>query len=151
MAVAMLRRRASRNRPRPRPETLEYAKYVIAFTTFRNPSSTPLRFCAGTDCAGRWSSCSSASSRWPGWAHLPKRDSDSARAWLYGKLLVEKTLRHATALSLWASTSPCLAGAVPSVTSILRSAKYTRHRASARRGVGKTHLAIAAAESATAP
>ena len=45
----------------------------------------------------------------------------------------------------------CLAGAVPSVTSILRSARYTRHRASARRGVGKTHLAIAAAESATAP
>ena len=37
--------------------------------------------------------------------HVPKYDDDSARAWLYGKLLVallaEKLLRHASAVSLW--------------------------------------------------
>ena len=40
-----------------------------------------------------------------GLGHLPKRDPTSARAWLYGKLLVallaEKTLRHASAISPW--------------------------------------------------
>ncbi len=35
--------------------------------------------------------------------HLPKRDDESAKAWLYGKLLVallvEKLVGHATAVS----------------------------------------------------
>ena len=105
LAVAKLRRRASGNGQRLRPETLEYARYVIVFTTF--PESE-------FDAAAvlRWYRL-----RWQvelvfkrfkslaGLGHLPKRDSDSARAWLYGKLLVallvEKTLRHAAALSPW--------------------------------------------------
>ena len=37
--------------------------------------------------------------------HLPKYDNDSAKAWLYGKLLVallvEKLIRHATSVSPW--------------------------------------------------
>ena len=37
--------------------------------------------------------------------HLPKFDDESARAWLYGKLLVAlpvaKPIRHATAVSPW--------------------------------------------------
>ena len=37
--------------------------------------------------------------------HLPKHDDESAKAWLYGKLLVallvEKLIRHATAISPW--------------------------------------------------
>ena len=37
--------------------------------------------------------------------HLPKRDDESAKAWLYGKLLVallvEKLIRHASAISPW--------------------------------------------------
>ena len=37
--------------------------------------------------------------------HLPKFDDDSARAWLYGKLLIalltEKIVRHARTLSPW--------------------------------------------------
>jgi len=37
--------------------------------------------------------------------HLPKYDDESAKAWLYGKLLVallmEKLIRHATAVSPW--------------------------------------------------
>ncbi len=98
-------RRASSNGQRLRPETLQYARYVIVFTTF--PESE-------FDAAAvlRWYRL-----RWQvelvfkrfkslaGLGHLPKRGSDSARAWLYGKLLtallVEKTLRHAAALSPW--------------------------------------------------
>ena len=37
--------------------------------------------------------------------HLPKHDDESAKAWLYGKLLVallvEKLIHHAVAVSLW--------------------------------------------------
>ena len=33
--------------------------------------------------------------------HLPKQDDESAEAWLYGKLLVEKLIGHATAISPW--------------------------------------------------
>ena len=37
--------------------------------------------------------------------HLPKYDDESAKAWLYGKLLVallvEKLIRHAVAISPW--------------------------------------------------
>ncbi len=37
--------------------------------------------------------------------HLPKRDPESARAWLYGKLLLallaDKAIRHARAVSPW--------------------------------------------------
>ena len=37
--------------------------------------------------------------------HLPKHDEESAKAWLYGKLLVallvEKLIGHATAVSPW--------------------------------------------------
>ena len=78
LAVAKLRRRASRMRQRLRPETLEYAKHVIVFTTF--PES-------GFDAAAvlRWYRL-----RWQvelvfkrfkslaGLGHPPKRDSDSA-------------------------------------------------------------------------
>ena len=105
LAVAKLRRRASRKQQRLRPETLRYATCVIVFTTFPE---------AEFDAAAvlRWYRL-----RWQvelvfkrfkslaGLGHLPKRDPTSARAWLYGKLLValltEKTLRHASAISPW--------------------------------------------------
>ena len=42
--------------------------------------------------------------------HLPKYDDESAKAWLYGKLLVEKLIRHAITISPWGydleATSP---------------------------------------------
>ena len=105
LAMAKLRRAAVRKQRRLRPETLEYAKYVIVFTTFPE---------ADFDAAAvlRWYRL-----RWQvelvfkrfkslaGLGHLPKHDPTSARAWLYGKLLValltEKTLRHASAVSPW--------------------------------------------------
>ena len=51
--------------------------------------------------------------------HLPKYDDESAKAWLYGKLLVallvEKLIHHAVAVSPWgydleaAPTAQCVA------------------------------------------
>ena len=105
LAVDKLRAGASRRQRKLRPETLEYAKYVIVFTTF--PEA---RFDA--EAVLRWYRL-----RWQvelvfkrfkslaGLGHLPKHDPTSARAWLYGKLLValltEKILRHLGAISPW--------------------------------------------------
>ena len=105
LAVAKLRRRASRKGQRLRPETLRRAKCVIVFTTFPEAEFD-------AEAVLRWYRL-----RWQvelvfkrfkslaGLGHLPKHDPTSARAWLYGKLLVallvEKTLRHAGAVSPW--------------------------------------------------
>ena len=105
LTVEKLRRSASRLQRRPRPETLEHAKYVIVFTTFPEADFD-------AEAVLRWYRL-----RWQvelvfkrfkslaGLGHLPKHDPTSARAWLYGKLLValltEKTLRRASAVSPW--------------------------------------------------
>lgn len=105
LAVKKLRRTASRKQRRLRPETLEYARHVIVFTTFPEAEHD-------AEAVLRWYRL-----RWQvelvfkrfkslaGLGHLPKRDPTSARAWLYGKLLIalltEKILRHAEALSPW--------------------------------------------------
>lgn len=106
LAHARLRRKASKSGKRLQPETLEYAKYVVLFTTF--PAS-------GFGAAAvldwyrlRWQ-VELVFKRFKSLAklgHLPKRDEESARAWLYGKLftalLVEKLIRHAAgAVSPW--------------------------------------------------
>ncbi|MDE0123851.1 MAG: transposase, partial [Bryobacterales bacterium] len=83
-----------------RPQTLELAKYVILFTTF--PAASVLEWYRT-----RWQ-IELVFQRFKSLAqlgHLPQRDDDSARAWLHGKLLVallvEKLIRHASAISPW--------------------------------------------------
>ena len=120
LARAKLRRAAARKQRRPRPETLEYAKYVIVFTTFPEAdfdAAAVLRWYRLRWYRLRWYRLRWYRLRWQaelvfkrfkslaGLGHLPKHDPTSARAWLYGKLLValltEKTLRHASAVSPW--------------------------------------------------
>ena len=98
-----LRRNASREGEVLQPETLEYAKYVIVFTTF-----DPLTFSAAMILQWyrvRWQ-VELAFKRLKSLAqlgHLPKADEQSARAWLYGKLFValltEQLIRQGQALS----------------------------------------------------
>ena len=67
-----------------RPGTLEFAKYVIVFTT-RSSGSTILR-----SYRMRWQ-IELVFKRLKSLAqlgHVPKHDDRSSRAWLYGKLLV---------------------------------------------------------------
>ena len=100
-----LRRKASKRGTQLQPETLEYAKYVILFTTF--PAT---RFSAADVLEWyrtRWQ-VELVFKRFKSLAqlgHLPKHDEQSARAWLYGKLfvalLVEKLIGHARAISPW--------------------------------------------------
>ena len=105
IAHKSLRRQASRKGKQLQPETLEYAKYVIVFTTFPAAefSATEVLEWYRT----RWQ-VELVFKRFKSLAelgHLPKHDEQSARAWLYGKLfvalLVEKLIGHARAISPW--------------------------------------------------
>jgi len=100
-----LKRRASKNGQKLRPQTLLYAEYVIVFTTF--PES---EFSANTVLEWyriRWQ-IELVFKRFKQIAqlgHLPKQDDESSRAWLYGKLFIalvtEKLIDHATSISPW--------------------------------------------------
>ena len=100
-----IRKEARRKERQVKPQTLEFARFVIVFTT-----------CPAADFSGaevlEWYRL-----RWQvelvfkrfkqpaSLGHLPKLDDESAKAWLYGKLLVallvEKLIGHATAISPW--------------------------------------------------
>ena len=105
LAHAKIRRTATRKGHQVKPQTLEFARYVILFTTFPEtqfPVSEVLEWYRV-----RWQ-VELVFKRFKSLAqlgHLPKYDDDSAKAWLYGKLLVallvEKLIRHATAISPW--------------------------------------------------
>jgi hypothetical protein len=104
-AQKQLKRIASKKQKTLRPETLEYAKYVILFTTF------PEKEFSAADVLEwyriRWQ-IELVFKRFKQIAqlgHLPKHDDESAKAWLYGKLFValttEKLVSYAESFSPW--------------------------------------------------
>ena len=104
------RRKAKKHGAKLRPETLEFAKYVIVFSTFPEDKF-------GTNDVLEWYRL-----RWQielifkrlksilHMGHLPKSDPASSRAWLYGKLflalLAEKIARISRAFSPWGYILP---------------------------------------------
>lgn len=100
-----IRQEAARKGKQVRPQTLEFAQYVIVFTTFPErtfPASAVLEWYRL-----RWQ-VELVFKRFKSLAqlgHLPKYGDESAKAWLYGKLLVallvEKLIHHATTISPW--------------------------------------------------
>jgi hypothetical protein len=116
-AEKQLRRNASRDGEVLQPETLEYAKYIIVFTTF-----DPLTFSASVILHWyrvRWQ-VELAFKRLKSLAqlgHLPKVDEQSARAWLYGKLfialLTEQLIRRGQLLSPCRPTAAARGAAIP--------------------------------------
>ena len=105
IAHKALRRTASRKGKQLQPETLEYAKYVIVFTTFPSTEFSDVEVLNWY--RTRWQ-VELVFKRFKSLAelgHLPKHDELSARAWLYGKLfvalLVEKLIGHARVISPW--------------------------------------------------
>jgi hypothetical protein len=98
-----LERKASKKQTKTKPETLEYAKYVIVFTT-------QLTAAAGQILEWyrlRWQ-IELVFKRLKTLAqlgHLPKHDERSSRAWLYGKLFValltQKLIRVGRDISPW--------------------------------------------------
>ena len=105
IAEGKLKREASRKGKEVQPDTLIFARYVILFTTFPE-SDFPARDVLEWYRV-RWQ-VELVFKRFKSLAqmgHLPKYDDESAKAWLYGKLLValltEKLIYHASAISPW--------------------------------------------------
>ena len=105
IAHKSLRQQASKRGKQLQPETLEYGKYVIVFTTFPAPEFSAADVLEWY--RTRWQ-VELVFKRFKSLAelgHLPKHDEHSARAWLYGKLfvalLVEKLIGHARSISPW--------------------------------------------------
>ena len=105
LAQRKLRKEAGRKGKQVRPRTLEFARYVIVFTTFPEAAFSAVQVLEWY--RTRWQ-VELVFKRFKSLAqlgHLPKYDDESAKAWLYGKLLVallvEKLIRHASAVSPW--------------------------------------------------
>jgi hypothetical protein len=103
-----LQRKASKKQTKLKPETLEYARYVIVFTTLETESAAQIL----DHYRLRWQ-IELAFKRMKTIAqlgHLPKHDERSARAWLYGKLLValltQKLIRLGRDISPWGYIFP---------------------------------------------
>jgi hypothetical protein len=98
-----IERRASQRQTRTKPETREYAQYVVVFTTeLSSPTRVILEWYRV-----RWQ-IELAFKRLKSLAelgHLPKHDARSSRAWLYGKLFValltQKLIRIGRTISPW--------------------------------------------------
>jgi len=107
LAEKRLKRQASKKGREIQPDTWEYVKYVMVFTTFsseRFPTAEILQWYRV-----RWQ-VELVFKRLKSLAHLghlPKYDDQSARAWIYGKLFValltEQLMRQGRTLSPWAA------------------------------------------------
>ncbi len=98
IAHRKLRKEATRRGKKPQPRTLKFARYVIVFTTFPEVGFTAVEVLEWY--RTRWQ-VELVFKRFKSLAqlgHLPKYDDESAKAWLYGKLLVallvEKLIHH---------------------------------------------------------
>jgi len=103
-----LRRKAYKKQVKVRPETFEYAKYVIVFTTWRKGTAAQILGWYRV----RWQ-IELAFRRLKSLVqlgHLPKYDDASSRAWLYGKLFVallaQKLMRVGRDISPWGYELP---------------------------------------------
>lgn len=104
-AQKKLRRRAQKNGEKLRPETIEFAKYVILFTTFPQESFPVSEVLEGYRYRWQVELIFKRFKQVAQLGHLPKKDDDSAEAWLYGKLFValltQRMVEHASLFSPW--------------------------------------------------
>ena len=105
LAHKKLRRQAQKHQTSVQAKTLEFAKFVIVFTTFPEDSFSDYLVLEWYRI--RWQ-VELVFKRFKSIAelgHLPKRSDDSSKAWLYGKLFValltEKLIDHASSNSPW--------------------------------------------------
>lgn len=105
LAQEKIQKEAARKGKQIKPETLEYAKYVLLFTTY--PEKDFSAFDVLEWYRIRWQ-VELIFKRFKSLAqlgHLPKSDDESSKAWLYGKLVValltEKLIGYANSISPW--------------------------------------------------
>ncbi len=87
------------------PQTLQFARYVIVFTTFPAADFSAAHVLEWYRLRWQVELVFKRFKSLVALGHLPKHDDDSAKAWLYGKLLlallVEQLIDHASAISPW--------------------------------------------------
>ncbi len=105
LAQDKIKKEAARKQRSVKPETLEYAKYIIVFTNFPEASFSDFEILDWY--RTRWQ-VELVFKRFKSIAqlgHLPKRSDDSSKAWLYGKLFValltNKLIEYASTISPW--------------------------------------------------
>lgn len=105
LAEKKLRRKASKNGSRLQEETLVYSRYVMVLTTFEEAKFPDHLILEWYRVRWQVELVFKRFKQIAGMGHLPKYDDDSAKAWLYGKLIValltEKLISHARAFSPW--------------------------------------------------
>lgn len=87
------------------PETLEYAKFVVVFSTFPETEFSAKEVLEWYRLRWQIELIFKRFKQIAALGHLPKYDDQSSRAWLYGKLVValltEKLVQHANSFSPW--------------------------------------------------
>jgi hypothetical protein len=100
-----LRERASRKGQQLKPETLEYAQWIIVLTNVAPEVLSDGQIMEWYRVRWQIELAFKRLKSLAGLGHLPKSDAVSSRAWLYGKLLValltERMQRYARAFSPW--------------------------------------------------
>ena len=96
----------AREESRPvNPQTLQYAKFVVVFTTFPEAEFSAREVLQWYRLRWQIELVFKRFKQIAALGHLPKYDDQSSRAWLYGKLLValltEKLVQHANSFSPW--------------------------------------------------
>jgi hypothetical protein len=95
------------------PETLEYAKFVVVFSTFPEAEFSAREVLEWYRLRWQIELVFKRFKQIAALGHLPKYDDQSSRAWLYGKLLValltEKLVQHANSFSPWGYELPATA------------------------------------------
>jgi len=103
-AIDKLKKEAS-SKQKIKLETIEFAKYVIVFTTLPKKDYPADRVLDWYRLRWQIELVFKRLKSLTGFGHLPKYDAQSARAWLYGKLfvglLIEKLIQYANAFSPW--------------------------------------------------
>lgn len=105
-----LLRRASKRGHKLKPETLELGRYVVVFTTVPRDRLTTSQVLALYRYRWQIELLFKRFKSLAQFGHLPKYTDDSARAWLYGKLLIclltEKAMVRAKSFSPWGVLTP---------------------------------------------
>ncbi len=104
-AVRKIRQKSQQGGPQTKPETLEYARYVMVFTTLPAEQFSSEEILEWYRVRWQIELMFKRMKSLAQIGRLPKHDAQSARAWLYGKLLVallcQKLVRLGRDISPW--------------------------------------------------
>ncbi len=104
-AQRKIRQKAREESRQVNPVTLEYAKFVVVFSTFPEAEFSAREVLEWYRLRWQIELVFKRFKQIAALGHLPKHDDQSSRAWLYGKLvaalLTEKLVQHADSFSPW--------------------------------------------------